>query len=123
MTAQTWAPTAGFLATVIAIGALSVGCDNPAAPSEDAVTVEVTTCSGVREFSRVEVTIGGTVRARTSVSFVRVTGYANGQQVGFPDSLGFMERGDVETFTITGHITATSQTTVECRAEVSFSVD
>lgn len=115
---------AGFLVTAIAIGAFSVGCDdNPVGPSEDAITLDVTTCSGVTRFSRVEVTIGGTVRATRSVSLVRVTGYANDQQVGFPDSLGSLDRGDVEAFTITGDITATSQTTLECRAEASFRVD
>ena len=113
-----------FVVSVTAIViALSVGCDNPVGPSEDAVTTEITTCSGVMDFTRVNVTIGGTVRANRSVRFVTVTGYANDQRLFPTDSLGFMDRGDVETFTITGDITATTQTTVECRVEVSFQVD
>ena len=111
------------LAITIAV-ACGVGCDNPLGPSGDAVTTEITTCSGQRDFlsSRVDVTIAGTVRANRSVSFVRVTGYANGQRLFFTDSLGFMDMGDVEAFTVTGDIT-TSQTTLECRVEVSFDVD
>ena len=113
-----------FVVLVIAIGvALGIGCDNPLSPSEDAVTTEITTCSGQRDFSsRVDVTIGGTVRASRSVNFVTVAGYANGQRLFFTDSLGFMDKGDVEVFTVTGDIT-TSQTTLECRVEVSFDVD
>ena len=67
-----------------------------------------------------EVTIGGTVRANRDIDFVEVTGYANDQRLFFTDSLGFMDKGDVETFTITGRIT-TSSTELQCRAEVSFS--
>lgn len=110
------------LMTVAVMGA-GLGCDNPLGPSEDAVTTEITVCSGNRDFlNRVDVTIGGTVRANRSVRSVTVTGYANDQRLFFTDSLGFMDRGDVEAFTITGEIT-TSATTLECRVDVSFTVD
>ena len=62
------------------------------------------------------------MRATRSVSFVAVTGYANDQRLFFQDNLGFMDKGDVEAFTITGQID-TSQDTLECRVDVSYSID
>lgn len=111
----------------VALSVFGVGCDNLLGPPEDAVTVQVTTCSGKRDIAgRVDVTIGGTVRAHWSVKFVTVTGYADDQwRIGM-DSLGFMDKGDVEAFTITGRFTTSpisAQTTLKCTAEVSYNVD
>ena len=108
---------------LLAMAIAFVGCDDLLGPSDDAVAVEVTTCSG-RGLGSVDVTIGGTVRATRSVSFVTVTGYANDQRLFSEDRLGSMDGGDVKAFTVTGRINSDlNQTSLVCRAEVSYSVD
>ena len=91
-----------------------------------AVEGEITVCRGTRQqFSGlVDVDIEGTVRARRRVSFVRVTGEANGHFVGI-DLLGSMSSGESKSFEISGFI-STSASTLNCTAEVEwteFSLD
>ena len=73
-------------------------------------------CSARQVFSTtVEVTMSGTVQAQRSVSFLTLTGYANGQWVGI-DFLGSMSAGESEDFNIFG-IISTSATTFRCLIE------
>ena len=91
-------------------------------PSDDAITGSITTCSGTRNAitGLVSVTISGTVQAHKRVSFLTITGYANGEHVG-TDILGNMSAGQSQRFSIFGFI-STSASTLSCRVEWSGSV-
>ena len=103
---------------------VSASADDPTPPltmddvitgDNDSLTVTFS-CSGRRVFSSaiVEVTIDGTVRAKRSVSSLRLTGYVNDQRVG-TDFLGSISAGDSKDFNISG---TTILTTNENRCRV-----
>ena len=84
-----------------------------------ALTGAVTTCSGTRRVGTiVDVVIAGTVTARRNVSFVLLTGRANGSVVGI-QSLGNISAGETEAFRITG-IISTSASTLRCEINAQF---
>ena len=85
-----------------------------------AVTGRITECSGTRDsFSGlVNVTISGTVQAHRSVSFLLVTGYANGSLVG-TDFLDDMSAGQSQNFSISG-IAFISGTRFTCTASTNY---
>ena len=87
------------------------------APASDAVTIEITECSGnVITLGTVLATIRGTVQAHRSVSSAYVTGTVNGQLVRRVP-LGFISAGQTETFTIIGTI-STFSTSLRCEVSV-----
>ena len=92
-------------------------------PSDDAITVSGATCSGTRNAitGLVSVTISGTVQAHKRVSFLTITGYANGEHVG-TDILGNMSAGQSQRFSIFGFISTSASTLSSCRVEWSGSV-
>ena len=88
-----------------------------------AATVTLSTCNATPLIPGVptgtyNVSMTGTVEARRAVTFVTVTGYANGDFVGI-DLLGSIAAGQSKNFGITG-IWSTSATTVTCRAEAEW---
>ena len=92
---------------------------DPPTPPGDAVSGEITSCSGTRDASRlVHVSMSGTVRARRSVSRVSVTGLANGEFLGY-ESVGSMSAGASRRFSFTGVI-STEASTLRCTAEVAW---
>ena len=87
----------------------------------DALTGEITTCSGTRTVGTVvNVEIAGTVTARRAVSFLTLTGRANGDFVGF-EFVGSMSAGQTENFRITG-IISTSASSLRCTIEAEYRV-
>ena len=87
----------------------------------DALTGDITTCSGTRTVGTVvNVVIAGTVTARRAVSFVTLTGRANGDFVGF-QSIGSMSAGQTESFRMTGTI-STSASSLRCTVEAEWRV-
>ena len=85
-----------------------------------AVTGRITGCSATRDSftNLVTVTISGTVQAHRSVSFLLVTGYANGSLVGI-DSLDDMSVGQSQNFSISG-IVSISGTRLTCTASMDY---
>ena len=88
-----------------------------------AATVTLSTCNATPFIPGVptgtyNVSMTGTVEARRAVTFVTVTGYANGDFVGI-DLLGSIAAGQSRNFSITG-IWSTSATTLTCRAEAEW---
>ena len=87
------------------------------APASDAVTIEITECSGiVITPGSVLATIRGTVQAHRSVSSAYVTGTFNGQLVRRVP-LGFISAGQTENFTIIGTV-STFSTSSSCQVSV-----
>ena len=87
----------------------------------DALTGEITTCSGTRTVGTVvNVVIAGTVTAGRAVSLVTLTGRANGDFVGF-QFIGDMSAGQTEGFRMTGTI-STSASSLRCTIEAEYRV-
>ena len=87
----------------------------------DALTGEITTCSGTRTVGTVvNVVIAGTVTAGRAVSLVTLTGHANGDFVGF-QFIGDMSAGQTESFRMTGTI-STSASSLRCTIEAEYRV-
>ena len=87
----------------------------------DALTVQLTQCSGSRSGSLVNVTMRGTIRANRRVTSVTVTGYANGRLIG-TRSTSSISAGSSWGFSISGSFHDPTATRVECRAEARASV-
>ena len=89
---------------------------------EDAVTGEITECSGIRQAwpleNMVDVTIQGTVRATRNVTNLRIEGKANGSFVGF-DFLGDLSAGQSQNFSLTGSI-FTAANSLNCGVELNW---
>ena len=84
-----------------------------------ALTGEVTTCSGTRTVGTfVDVVIAGTVTARRAVSLLTLTGRVNSEFVGI-QFIGSMSAGETENFRITGVI-STSASTLRCTIHAEF---
>ena len=112
----------------LAVGVISRDTGNggggtpPPPPSGDAITGSITECSGTRNniTGLVSITIKGTVQAHRQVSNLRLTGYANGEQVGV-DMLNDMSPGQSQDFSISGTI-STSGTSLSCSVEWNATV-
>ena len=85
----------------------------------DAVTGQITTCSGSRRGSLINVTIRGFLRANRRVTNVFVTAYANGLLVG-TDSTSRIAAGSSWSYRITGSILDPTATTLTCNIEARF---
>ena len=82
---------------------------------DDAISISNLRCSGSYLFGNsgsATVSITGTVHAHRSVSFLRLTGYANGEWVG-GDLIGSLSAGESENFSISG-IISTSGSSLNC---------
>ena len=89
--------------------------------SGDALTGEITECSGIRTApGSILATIRGTVQAHRSVSSVYVTGTVNDQLVRRVP-LGSISAGESENFTIIGTIN-TLATSLRCKASIEWTV-
>ena len=86
----------------------------------NAVTGRVTECSGTRNSftGLVTVTIRGILEAHRPVSFLRVTGYVNGQTLGV-DLLDNMSAGQSQYFSISG-IASISGNRINCDARTDY---
>ena len=88
---------------------------------DDAVTAQLTECSGSRRGNFVDVTMRGTLQARRRVTNVTVTGYANENLIG-TRSTSSIAAGSSWSFTISGSFQDPTATRVQCRAEWRASV-
>ncbi len=88
-----------------------------------AASGEITSCRGVQIAPGIptyRITIEGTVRANRTVSFVIVTGYANGQTMGVAQ-LGSIAAGQSKNFSVGGLLAAAQPiTTVTCTAKLEY---
>ncbi len=89
---------------------------------QEAVTGEITECSGTRRAwpleTWVDVTIRGTVQATRNVTSLQITGSANGKSVGI-DSMGQLSAGQSRNFSITGFI-VTDENTLDCSVSLEW---
>ncbi len=82
----------------------------------DALTGQLTECSGSRSGSFINVTMRGRLRASRRVTNVTVTGYANERLIG-TRSTNSIAAGSSWSFTISGSFLDPTATRVQCRAE------
>ena len=87
-------------------------------PPAKAVTGQITECSGTSNGLFITVTIRGTVQAHRAVSFVQVSGYANGSSMGV-DLLGGMSAGQTKNFNVGGILSGTASR-LSCRVQMEW---
>ena len=98
--------------------AVAVTVGAAAQPTDGPFTIAVTTCSGTRDSSGVDVEMGGTVTATrdVSVTSLTVTGTANGLSVGTVSMKnGRWQAGEIQNWSMSGTV-STSSSTVSCEA-------
>ncbi len=87
-------------------------------PPAKAVTGQITECSGTSNGLFITVTIRGTVQAHRAVSFVTISGYANGSSIGV-DLLGSMSAGQTKNFNVGGILSGTASR-LSCRVQMEW---
>ena len=93
-------------------------------PTDGPFTVSITTCSGMRDSSGVDVEMGGTVTATrdVSVTSLTVTGTANGSTVDTVSmKSGRWQAGETQNWSMSGTI-STSSSTLSCEAALRGSI-
>ena len=88
---------------------------------DDAISISISNCSGrylIGNSGSATITITGTVYANRSVSFLTLTGFANGEQVGI-DLISGLGAGESEDFSISG-IISTSGTSLNCSVAADY---
>jgi len=104
--------------------AVAVTVGAAAQPTDGPFTVAITTCSGTRDSSGVDVEIGGTVTATrdVSVTSLTVTGTANGSTVDTVSmNSGRWQAGETQNWSMSGTV-STSSSTLSCEATLRGSI-
>ena len=102
--------------------AVTVGAAPP--PIDDPFTIDITNCSGTRNFISVDVEMGGTVTATRDVSAasLTVTGTANGSPVDTVSmKSGRWQAGETQNWSMSGTV-LTSSSTLRCEATLRWSI-
>ena len=97
------------------------GGDDDSGSDGDVISLSITNCSGSYWFGNsgaANIYISGTVYAHRSVSWVSLTGHANGKQVGV-DVINGLRAGESENFGISG-IISTSGSSLNCSVEANY---